>query len=112
MGGAIFNAAGSVTITNSTLAGNAADGGNGLYSGTAGGPGSGLGGALFNLNGSVTLNNATLALNSVAAGAQAGGLTGLATGGALFSLGLNGSPLYTSFHSLDHFRPTIGVCAQ
>jgi hypothetical protein len=72
MGGAIFNAAGSITITDSTLAGNAALGGAG-YVGA--GNGSGYGGALFNLNGRLTITNSTLASN---------------TGGALYTLGMDG----------------------
>ncbi len=77
MGGAIFNAAGTLTITNSTLAGNSA---------TGGGAASGLGGAIFNLNGALTLVNDTLANNTVAGGIAGGS----ANGGALFTLGLNG----------------------
>ena len=81
MGGAIFNAAGSVTITNSTLYGNAAVGGTGAGNGSA------FGGAIFNLNGSLDLLNATIAGNSVAAGV--GGTGGNADGGALYTLGMN-----------------------
>ncbi len=85
MGGAIFNAAGTVTITNSTLAGNTAQGGDGAV---GSGNGSGLGGAVFNLNGSLNLVNDTLADNTVAAGS--GGVGGSAAGGALFALGQDG----------------------
>ncbi|MBV9122081.1 MAG: hypothetical protein JO112_01815, partial [Planctomycetes bacterium] len=85
LGGAIFNAAGAVTITNSTLTGNTAQGGG---TGAGSGNGSGYGGALFNLNGSLTLINDTLAGNTVAAGTGGGG--GSADGGALYTLGLDG----------------------
>ncbi|MCE9560483.1 MAG: hypothetical protein K8U57_00370 [Planctomycetes bacterium] len=73
MGGAIFNLAGSVTITNSTLTGNTAQGGSGI---SLQGPmqpfagGSGFGGAVFNLNGSLTVQDSTLAANSVVIGAN------------------------------------------
>ncbi len=86
MGGAIFNAAGSVTITNSTLSGNTARGGAGLDSGN----GSGYGGALFNLNGGITLINDTLAGNTVAAGKGISTVGGAADGGAVYTLGLDG----------------------
>lgn len=65
MGGAIFNHGGTVTVTNSTLAGNTAAGGTGANSG------SGLGGAVFNLDGSVTLVNATIAGNTADQGGGA-----------------------------------------
>jgi hypothetical protein len=90
MGGAIFNAAGYVTITNSTLAANSALGGKG----TTGG--SGFGGALFNLNGNLTLINDTLASNTVAGGSAIRvdpvqiGSGGSADGGALYTLGMDG----------------------
>jgi hypothetical protein len=66
MGGAVFNEAGTVTITNSTFTGNTAAGGAG-GSGTRGGgvgtPGKGLGGGLFNHNGTVVVTNATFSGN-------------------------------------------------
>ena len=55
MGGAIFNDAGTVTIKNSTLTGNAAQ--------SAGA--SAFGGAIFNYNGSLTLDFVTMAGNAV-----------------------------------------------
>jgi len=68
-GGAIFNHIGTVTIVNSTLAANNAQGGNG---GTTDGQGGGaLGGALFNLDGTVTLLNDAFAGNTVTAGTNA-----------------------------------------
>ncbi len=83
MGGAIFNDAGSVVLTNSTLAGNTAAGGN---NGSArGGNGSGFGGAIFNYNGNLSLNFVTLNGNTVAVGS--GGRGGSADGGAIYSLG-------------------------
>ena len=53
MGGAVFSNGGNVTITNSTLTANTAQGGR-----TAGGfTGSGLGGAIFNRNGMLPVVN-------------------------------------------------------
>ena len=85
MGGAIFNDAGKLTLTNVTLYQNAATGGDTSYAGTAvaGGNGSGLGGAIFNYAGSVSLSFVTLAANSTATGS--GGEGGNATGGAIYS---------------------------
>jgi hypothetical protein len=84
MGGAIFNHGGALTIRNSTLSGNLAQGGAG---GSSTGAGSGLGGAIFNLDGSVTISFSTLAANSVVNGAPAGG--------ALFSRQESGSATVT-----------------
>ncbi len=70
LGGAIFNEGGTVSLTDDTLSGNTAMGGNGGDKGTlidAGG-GAGEGGALFNYNGSVTLLDDTIAQNTVASG--------------------------------------------
>lgn len=105
MGGAIFNAAGTVTITNSTLAGNTAKGGGGASVSTnRSGNGSGFGGAIFNLNGSVTINHATLASNTVSAGS--GGIGGSADGGALYTLGMD-----NVFVSGDGAGATVGTAA-
>jgi len=83
MGGAIFNDAGSVTVTNSTFAGNSAMGGaNALAASTNS---DGYGGALFNYNGSMSLDFVTLSGNSATAGS--GGSGGNAYGGAIYSLG-------------------------
>jgi hypothetical protein len=71
MGGAIFNFGGSLTVLDSTFAGNAARGGSGFQNG------SGLGGALFSRNGSVTVAGSTLAGN---AADQGGGLYALGDG--------------------------------
>jgi Divergent InlB B-repeat domain len=60
MGGAIFNMQGTLAITNSTLAGNAAVGGGGNLSD----PGKGYGGAVFNLSGSFTAVDSTFANDS------------------------------------------------
>jgi hypothetical protein len=76
MGGAIFNDAGTVTLTNVTLAENRAGGG-----GTAS---AGLGGAIFNYAGVLTLDFVTASDNLVAAGV--GGTGASAQGGAIFSL--------------------------
>jgi hypothetical protein len=74
MGGAIFNNAGTVTITNSTLTGNSATGG--AAGGSGASAGQGLGGAVFNLNGTITLLNSTLSGNTAIQG-----------GGGIFNLG-------------------------
>ena len=85
LGGAVFNNGGLVTITNSTLASNTAQGGvGGFGSGPnnqvskEGTPGSGLGGAIFNRNGTVSIVNATLASNTAG---QGGGIFNLGDGG-------------------------------
>jgi hypothetical protein len=67
MGGAVFNMFGTLTITNSTLSGNTAQGGiSGSNGVTKGGHanGDGDGGAVFNLDGTATLTYATLANNT------------------------------------------------
>ncbi|HXD84750.1 MAG TPA: CSLREA domain-containing protein [Rudaea sp.] len=80
MGGAIFNDAGSVTLTNVTFYENTATGGN-----APGGNGSGYGGAIFNYAGSLTLGFVTLSANATATGT--GGTGGAADGGAIYSHG-------------------------
>jgi hypothetical protein len=77
MGGGIFNYGGTLTLTNSTLADNTAQGGS--SGGNGGGDGSGFGGAIFNLNGAVTITYSTLADNVASTG-----------GGAIYNLGDNG----------------------
>ncbi|OJY90553.1 MAG: hypothetical protein BGP25_13910 [Lysobacterales bacterium 63-13] len=79
MGGAIFNDAGTVTLTNVTLAENRASGGS---SSSETSNGSGYGGAIFNYAGNLTLSFVTAANNRV----NAGGSGGSAEGGALFNL--------------------------
>ncbi len=61
-GGAVFNNAGTVTITSSTLTANTAVGGPG---GTAG---KGHGGAVFSRNGTLTITSSTLSANTAAQG--------------------------------------------
>ncbi|MDY7075372.1 MAG: choice-of-anchor D domain-containing protein [Chloroflexota bacterium] len=84
LGGAIFNYQGTIMVTNSTLSGNAAHGGDG---GDNGGPGdggsgqaadggSGYGGAIFNELGHVTILASTIASNTVAAGVGGTGYDG------------------------------------
>ena len=85
MGGAIFSMYGSVTVVNSTLAFNTAQGGNSQYFGELGQGGSGLGGAIFNLDGAVSLTLATIANNSVVSGHGDLGI-GTADGGGIYSL--------------------------
>ena len=77
MGGAIFNDAGTLTITNSTFTANNASGGAG-GSGAAGG--SGFGGAIFNYSATFNIQSSTLARNAVNAASG-----GAADGGALYS---------------------------
>ena len=60
MGGAVFSNGGTVTITNSTLTGNAANG-----SGNTPQDGRGFGGAVFALNGSLSILNSTISGNTV-----------------------------------------------
>jgi hypothetical protein len=85
MGGAIFNDAGTVTLTNTTFYENSATGGNTTYGGTAvaGGNGSGFGGAIFNYAGTLSASFVTLAGNSTATGT--GGAGGGTDGGAIYS---------------------------
>ena len=76
MGGAIFNMQGEVSVVNSTLAGNVAEGGTCAQTIFCGTLGQGLGGAVFNLNGEVEITFSTLADNGAPQG-----------GGALYNLG-------------------------
>src|SRR5262249_31865357 len=64
LGGAIFNDGGTVTVTNSTLAGNLAQGGSGASNGA------GLGGAVFSRNGTLTVVNSTLSSNTASQGGR------------------------------------------
>jgi hypothetical protein len=72
MGGAVFNEAGTVVITNSTFTANTASGGSagngGL--GNPGAAGAGLGGGLFNHNGTITVTNGTFSLNTADQGGR------------------------------------------
>jgi hypothetical protein len=86
LGGAVFNSAGSVTITSTTITGNTAlsQGSNSTHRDYGG---DGLGGGIFNLNGTVTAVNSTFAANTVTDG---GGAPDPAAGGALYNLQLAG----------------------
>jgi len=97
LGGAIFNHSGAVTITRSTLTGNAATGGTGgdgvgyggdpaNQAGDGGGGGAGLGGAIFTYEGTLALTNSTLSGNTATGGNGGGG--GVHTNGGLD--GVNG----------------------
>ncbi len=70
MGGAVFNYEGTVIITNSTFAGNAARGGAGGENADAsqGGSGKGLGGGVFNYDGALTVDDSTFSLNTADGG--------------------------------------------
>jgi hypothetical protein len=84
MGGAIFNHAGSVTLTNCTVAGNQASGGVANAADTIG-DGGGLGAAIFNLNGTVVIDFSTIAQNVI--GRVLGPPSGSGVGnGSIFSL--------------------------
>jgi hypothetical protein len=92
LGGAIFNDGGTLTILNSTLTANNAQGGAGGTDGFA--SGSGYGGAVFNLNGSVTIRYSTLAANTVTYNQNLINLGSAAAGGAIYSMSQSkpGSP--------------------
>ena len=83
LGGAIFNHNGRVTLVNSTLTGNLAQGGatNAVHDATTG---SALGGAIFNLQGTLNVLHSTIALNVLegANGAQS------VDGGGIYNLAL------------------------
>ncbi len=112
-GGAVFVHQGTLSVVNSTLAGNSAVGGNGGSSNgeqgaIQGGAGSGLGGGVFNLNGTVLLTNATVANNAVTAGVpgpsifsplDSAGPPGLAQGGAVYQLNFGNDPVDGSIPS-------------
>jgi hypothetical protein len=85
MGASTIPNSGTVSITDCTLSGNFATGGNG---GTfSGGAGWGLGAGIFSVDGAVTLNDDTLAANTDTAGtASGGGAAGVADGGAVYNL--------------------------
>ena len=86
MGGAVFSMFGSLTVINSTLTANTAQGGGSSTSGD-GGPGtggSGFGGAIFNLDGTASITFSTLVANTVTAGV--GSSNGSADGGAIYNL--------------------------
>jgi CSLREA domain-containing protein len=91
LGGAIFNYLGAITLINSTLSGNTAqggNGGNGTTTGSAGG--SGYGGGVFNYNGALTVVAATLNGNTVTAGTNgtpAPATPADAGGGGIYNLG-------------------------
>ena len=77
---------GSLTVINSTLTANTAQGGGSSTSGD-GGPGtggSGFGGAIFNLDGTASITFSTLVANTVTAGV--GSSNGSADGGAIYNL--------------------------
>jgi hypothetical protein len=90
LGGAIFVHLGTVTIMNSTLAMNIAQGGNNDPASLLGSNwgGSGFGGAIFNLNGTVTLLDSTVAKNTVTPGGIAGTSNhlGQSDGGGIYNL--------------------------
>jgi hypothetical protein len=70
MGGGVFNQGGIVVVSNTTITGNTARGGD-APADNPGQAGGALGGGVFNLNGSLTLTSSTFANNAVEAGATA-----------------------------------------
>ncbi len=73
LGGAVFNEAGTVIITNSTFTGNTAgagSGGRGRFGAKNGTAGKGLGGGVFNHNGTITVTNSTFSANTAAQGGR------------------------------------------
>jgi hypothetical protein len=100
-GGAVFNNQGTVTVINSTLSGNTAQGGSGGTSTDAqpaANGGSGFGGGIFNRNGSVTVVNATLAFNTVTGGT--GTTAGTTAGGAIYNYQSGGAATLTLLNSI------------
>ena len=81
LGGAIFNRGGRVTITDSTIAGNAANGGYASFYSSAG---DALGGGIFNLDGTIRLVNDTIANNGL--GASGAGNYSRADGFQIYNL--------------------------
>ncbi|HWB13080.1 MAG TPA: DUF4214 domain-containing protein [Pirellulales bacterium] len=106
MGGAVFNEAGTVTVTNCTFYGNSATGG--ASGGSGASAGQGLGGAVFNHNGTLTVLSATFSGNS--AGNNAGGVYNLADG-ATATLTLSNTMLFgdTSGSTADLTAGTSGA---
>ena len=98
LGGAVFNDAGAVTITNSTLTANTATGG------TGGNNGSGFGGALFTRNGTVTITNDTIAGNTAN---QGGGVFAVGDGVTATVQMVNSILAYTSHTASDFQTATI-----
>jgi hypothetical protein len=88
MGGAVFNDAGTVTVTNCTFYGNSAIGG--AAGGTGAFDGQGLGGAILNYNGTMTVLNSTFSGNSAD---NVGGIYNLADG-ATATLNLSNTILF------------------
>lgn len=91
LGGAMFNR-GTLTLTNTTVAGNTAQGGTGGIGSDGrgqGATGKGFGGALFNYNGTVTLVNSTLANNTAAQG-----------GGGIYNLGDAATATLTAINTI------------
>lgn len=86
LGGAVFVMYGSLTVVNTTLSGNLAQGGNhgGSSVPFAARGGHGLGGAVFILNGRATIMNSTLSNNTAASGSNALSLSD--SGSALYIL--------------------------
>jgi hypothetical protein len=87
MGGAIFNADGSVTVVNSTLTNDTAFGGYGYFG--VYGSGLGLGGAILSHNGMLTVTSSTLTANSADDG-----------GGAVYVAADGGTPTVTLYNSI------------
>jgi hypothetical protein len=109
LGGAVYNDFGTVIITSSTLAGNAASGGAGGASNSVNGQaGSGLGGAVFNDNGSLAVFYSTLDNNRADRG---GAVFSIAHGGSFASVDLGNSILADSLDNADFWGANFGSTA-
>lgn len=87
LGGAIFNDAGVVSISRSTLTGNWVRGGLAYTGAALSGNDSGYGGAIFNYNGSLTIDASTIAFNQADLNENDTGIGGEGNAGAVYSLG-------------------------
>ena len=102
LGGALFNDSGTVTITDTTFAGDSTAGGAAGTGGT-GGNGIGFGGALFTRNGTLLLTNVTIAGNTATLGGGMFVLTDGAGGEDTATLTLNNTILAGSAGGADDF---------
>lgn len=107
LGGAIFNNSGAtLTISNSTLSGNTAQGGAAGASNQGNSAGKGYGGAIFNRNGSVVLTNATVSGNTAADGGLGVFLVSDGSGNTA-TAAINNSILGQSDNSITDFATAI-----
>ncbi|MDB5314046.1 MAG: hypothetical protein JWO38_8248 [Gemmataceae bacterium] len=105
MGGAIFNEGRTVSLFDSTITGNTAEGG---YAPGAG-AGDAFGGGIFNLDGTVNILSSTVAANTVVAGP--GTVSGEARGGELYNLSLNVPPTVSGDSNVTISNSILGDTA-